>query len=148
MSLDTWKEEFYFTPETDFASMTDLEAAKHSLRKWSGATKENCDKHQVIYQVNVIFDLTNDDALQFDLDTCALCAKYCTDLSHPCTVVTTDGEEIKCPIYEHLGQTCDGDSDTSPVGMSDTLYRKSAHDPQPMIDILTSIVEKLQSALV
>lgn len=45
MSLKTWKKEFY--PTKPSHKWTWLECIEHSLRKWRGATEENCQKHNV-----------------------------------------------------------------------------------------------------
>jgi hypothetical protein len=46
MSLNTWKIEFY--PQEACEVEDQLEAAKHSLRKWGGLTTENLERHGLV----------------------------------------------------------------------------------------------------
>ena len=65
MSIETWKDEFY---PTDAAEAIDspLEAAEHSLRKWTGMLPENLKKHSITFDDMMVEDF-------MDSNTCALC---------------------------------------------------------------------------
>lgn len=41
MSKDTWRAEFFPTDASTARNMTNLEAVRHSLRKWRGLTPDN-----------------------------------------------------------------------------------------------------------
>lgn len=149
MSLQSWKDEYYSISDLEFSRMSDLESLQHGFTKWSGATKTACDKHNVHYKNHLIVDNDKDpdgetQLLRLDADTCTLCQKY-LELQQPqCTIKDETGKTIKCPIFEYLGYTCDG---FNPRGhkMTPSLYYQSKDDPQPMIDMLATILEDYKS---
>lgn len=129
MSLDTWKAEFYPIP-ADQVPVED--ALDHSIKKWSGLTKENMEKHGVRF-VESYCCLTTDSDVAFnpvlgiDAGTCALC------LHHLKTKCKT------CPIVLHTGDQ---------EARCNKQYRAFAHefaqDPIPMVNLLNSVKEAQQ----
>ena len=97
MSIETWKKEFYPVPA--HRRMTDGQAVAHSLKKWSGLTKKNLDKHKLMIAESYITSSIIEDSglfsksLEIASRTCALCLKG------PCS--------MKCPLHRHLGHPCD-----------------------------------------
>lgn len=88
MSLDTWKAEFYPT-EASEAAGSDLEATRHSLRKWEGLRTDALAKHGMVR-----YGLVGISGRE-----CALCQRYI--LRHP------DMECTGCPLAATTGMTCD-----------------------------------------
>lgn len=86
MSLESWEREFYKTP----ASKTSRRfALKHSLRKWIGLLSKNRRKHKVTLRNCVLFD--NNNELEIDASSCALCKHYEHDDCVTCPLFT-DGK--------------------------------------------------------
>lgn len=96
MSLETWIKEFYPTPAGENVD-TALQAAKHSLHKWRGTSKENLAKHGVITDKNRIIELNDnihdDRYFEFDSFTCSLC-EY------------VDSSCCECPLVESGHDRC------------------------------------------
>ena len=73
MSYKSWEDEYYPKPASE-ATSTELEAARHSLKKWQGATGENTSKHGVTFHGLGIWDGTvSRTPFGFGNHTCALC---------------------------------------------------------------------------
>ena len=120
MSLETWKEEFYFV---DASEVPVEQAIQHSLRKWIGLRQENLDKHGVSIEGKRIYG--EDGRLFISESSCALCRYYLEDYSN-CR---------HCPLYTVLGRSCDS-------GRS-APYQQFVldGDPEPMIRALSDIYE-------
>ncbi len=121
MSIESWIEEFY--PEKAWGvKRSDLEALKHSLRKWEGLTKDNAKRHDV--NVGCI-----EDAVWIDSSSCALCYKHMyTSKCRACPIFKSNG----------VGCACGGAADT--FVYSEWGAWVDDKDPQPMIDILRKLV--------
>lgn len=80
MSLKTWKAEFLpITAKRAAERYGAIKCIEHSLQKWKGALPENTKRHDVIYgeYSHTLIDAkdrTKD--IEFDSETCSLCAKY------------------------------------------------------------------------
>lgn len=114
MSLGTWKEEHYDedalqcvqrVKETINCNLESPEAQvallEHSLKKWSGCSQEEFEKHGVsaIDGVELIDDHDGLDQLHLDSSSCALCVAYLEpEDSGGCPV---------CPLYKERGKGCD-----------------------------------------
>jgi hypothetical protein len=128
MSLKSWKEEFYSIAADEVAD-NDLDAVRHSIKKWTGLLPYNLEKHEVALDED--FDIIyykDSDAERFTIDsvTCALCNKY-----YPCD---------DCPLFLYLGYRCDYDHS----GTTGPYQRfKTNGNPQDMIDALTEIEKSL-----
>ena len=68
MSLETWKKLYYPTPARTAIS-SDLEAAKHSLRKWEGTTPKVLAEHQLTLHGSLMRGC-NSSQFYFEGDTC------------------------------------------------------------------------------
>ena len=98
MTIETWRLEFYPT-EACHAIGTELEAARHSLRKWQGMTEANLTKHglrRARHELMPNDPLQSGKALsQIGNRDCALCER------HP-------GNCCGCALYEARGDVfCD-----------------------------------------
>lgn len=121
MSIETWKQEFF---EADFQQERQCQ---QSLKKWIGLRKENLEKHKCAREWNTILDVQR-KGIRITAGTCSLCHfNYETDELDEC-----EG----CPLYKHLGVSCDACS-TSPYS-----FWLLSSDPEPMIKALTIIAEK------
>jgi hypothetical protein len=116
MSLQTWKDEFYPVPATDYGS-TRLEAIQHSLRKWTGVLKKNLKKHGV-----------NTCHLILSSKTCSLCIMYHERLACEGCPLNIDGS--KC--YE-------SSLDSKPRGYK--IYYRTG-DARPLIRELKAALKK------
>jgi hypothetical protein len=115
MSLNTWKIEFY--PQEACEVEDQLEAAKHSLRKWGGLTTENLERHGLVKEGESRY-IWNGWGDRFAVDgySCALCCLF-------------DSHCPDCPL-----QICEPEF-------------RSWHyqdDPKSMIKILEELVTKLE----
>ena len=137
MSIKTWKEEFYSTPAADNAS-TPLKAAKHSLKKWKGFTKENLAKHALRRKFYALYTKNGCKTMMLGGEDCALChlgsseqteQKWQHDIEE-----IYDGICDYCPLYQATGQSCES------VGSS---YRRflDGHEPDEMIANLEKAVK-------
>ena len=124
MSILTWKEEF--------CNDTDLE-------KWIGLRPENLAKHGVTTGGSQGWRLTDDERIfRIDASTCMLCELY---LPNP-IFDDEENEDDKlecpdCPIYKSTGTSCNTSSQ-APYGIWVNF-----RDPEPMIEILTSLKDSL-----
>lgn len=121
MSIESWIEEFY--PEEAWeAERSDLEALKHSLRKWEGLAKDNAKRHDV--NVRRI-----EKAMWIDSSSCALCYKH-----------MHTSECRTCPIFKSNGVGCADGVVGDTFVYSEWGAWVGDRDPQPMIDILRKLV--------
>lgn len=130
MSIETWLDEFYSDVYELDDDTPDIEAVKHSLRKWTGALPENLAKHDLHY-VNWTIKPTDSGtiaAFRFDSESCSLCRLY----------MTKDEECGNCPLYQSAGYISCDDS-----GLS--AYRSSKNDPTPMIEALQKTITFLET---
>lgn len=98
---------------------------EHSLIKWTGARRENIEKHDLIHngQLLTSADRQTDNAqFKFNADTCALCQNYLTCDDCPLSAV---GDTV---IKESLEYACQIEYDIF-------VQRGS---PEPMIVLLQS----------
>lgn len=141
MSTETWKAEFY--PVDASTKMTNLEAVRHSLKKWRGLTPENLARHDVNINarpdgglaVGRLLQGEGSDGLAINSVSCALCHKH-SDEFHYCRT---------CPITRAVGSRCDrvrfeeGSTEwTSPWHKFDRQA-----DPMPMITLLKKAEARL-----
>jgi len=117
--------------------MTDIEAVKQALLKYTGARKENLDKHDCKPFGDGVADKDYDGgSLRFDSTSCSLCCKHLnTDYNgfYPYDDCKT------CPLAETLGDTCDAPEQPWRVWTD-------KHDPEPMIKALLKTLKTLQDA--
>ena len=118
MSVETWFAEFMPVP-AESAVSSDRAACEHALRKFTGLLPENLDKHKVEF---VYLSAIRDHEITRIVTgsaNCSLCHRY---LAANCA---------GCPLY--LCYTATG------------LYKAFTvtGNPQPLIDALKSILEKL-----
>lgn len=103
MSLKTWKAEFYPKPAS---RVSKKDALAHSLRKWEGLKRANLKKHSLkraAFGWRVLGD-ENDNRIEIDADTCALCTHYIKGSFENC---------VECPLYAVRAENCYG-TDGSP----------------------------------
>jgi hypothetical protein len=122
MSLQTWKDEFY--PIHAFKAVgSELEAAKHSLRKWIGLRKENLEKHGLERKGR---EISSTDFINFPFSisesSCALCQYH-------------DGYCNDCILYT-LGNGCEEEG-------SEYIIWVNEGDPEPMIKALEEAIKVL-----
>lgn len=93
MSLASWKAEFY---PVDANSKEALKhPARHSIRKWTGLSRDNLRKHGLRKVGQFIIQDGNGSVFEIDDDTCALCQH---DVRH-----TKNHLCDSCPLYEVRG---------------------------------------------
>ena len=113
MSIQTWKDEFYYIDAKEVPG-----CVPHSLLKWEGLRPENLRKHGVFHEDNIFGGLADSDDNYFTvtgINTCSLCKKY---LDHDCQGCPVGG----CHAPDSAYQT--------------SLRRKS---PEPMIRLLETL---------
>lgn len=118
MSIGTWNKEFY--PTEPNKTLSRLEAAKHSLRKWKGLTKRNLEKHGIKWDTRA------------HSTRCALCALH-YHTSQPCDT---------CPIVKLGHANC--------LKYNSAYSRaEKSQVPTELIKILTDCVtyERLQEEI-
>lgn len=132
MSIETWKEEFYPKPAEE-ATGSELEAARHSLRKWEGARPEALARHGLEAKGLRLEETGLEMAFHFGADDCALCQfnDNRSDDCHACILYRLRG----CACYEvaHEG-------DGSPY----TDMRETSN-PGRMIALLEQAVAALEA---
>lgn len=75
MSINTWKKKYYPVSASKFegrAAYSQLEAAKHCLKKWKGLRQANLMEHHLTLKHGNIVD-RNGNTFYTDGDSCALC---------------------------------------------------------------------------
>jgi hypothetical protein len=75
MSIKTWVEEFY--PQSASSVDCELDAVKHSIKKWEGLRKEALNRHDVMLSGNVVREVKGEANFHFDADNCSLCVISC-----------------------------------------------------------------------
>ncbi len=132
MSLATWKE-LYYPVHASEAVGSELEAARHSLRKWEGL--RDLKTHGVL--VGAWGDLLGESLEMFGFDgsSCALCRRHGFS-----SVGQTDCGS--CVLTSIRGVDCNSSDD---LGIRDP-YRRWVIDknPEPMIALLQQAVERLE----
>lgn len=127
MTIETWIQEFY--PVTaEQASTDEVEAVKHSIKKWRGLTKENLEKHLI---EKIYYSIEDDtSSIVIDSENCALChysGKLKGDsISISCTY---------CPIFKSSGNCC---SDQY------SLFDHESN-PHPMIELLEKTLKWVEN---
>jgi hypothetical protein len=134
MSLETWKIEFYPVEAQDVPVK---QALDHSIRKWEGLRRENLVRHECHARGGVFCSpyvaSGDDDKLEIDADTCALCTHHYTERNCP-----------SCPLsLVRGGVRCDRVmDDEAPHPYAAFLDLK---DPEPMLKWLYA-AKKVQDA--
>jgi len=127
MSLKTWKRKYYPTTASTAARRGTLASVRHSLKKWSGLSKEILEEHDLRKVGYTIIDNSGDSELRIADTSCALCIRYIDrsvkDACHACPLAIVRGG---VPCDEKLPS-----EEISPYHIW-TWYC----DPQPMIDWL------------
>ena len=143
MSLKTWKAEFY--PKPPRKRMTKREAIEHSLRKWKGLRGKALQRHKVAISVDAVIDardldlvVREQDCLEIDMDSCALCAKYFNEEGYS-FLSEEDSSCDKCPLAKLLGTSCDN------RGGPYRTWRDTG-DPEPMIRALKALLASCGSS--
>lgn len=124
MSLADWKDEFY---PHDAEEATEEDAVEHSLRKWEGLRPENLKKHKV-HTIGSDLEDDEDDYLDIDWSTCALCRVHSTSGD----MCGEDEDEScgRCPLQAVLeGPHAYGCKVPYQIWLE-------SHDPLPMIEAL------------
>ncbi len=123
MSIETWRKEFYPVPASD-AATSDLEAARHSLRKWRGLRQEILEKHDA--EVDEAGHRT--PPISVDDCSCALCCRHLNNEEGHC------GE---CPLIVLTGFHCGGHQKQWSAWVD-------CYNPEPMIEALEELVRRLE----
>ena len=125
MSLKSWKAEFY--PKAPSKRMSAKDAIAHSIRKWTGVSKANCRKHQVVYENHWVAE-QGDDLLGmlFASESCALCVKYFDS-----SFLTPISACVVCPIVKVTGDTCNN------------AWFNSDRQPGEMLKLLRNVQRKV-----
>ena len=123
MSVESWIKEHYPT-EAKNSAISDLMAARHSLRKWKGYTKEALRRHNIKKPPTT----SPDGTTILGSTGCALCQRYIH--YENCG---------NCPIKKQT-DCCTIFKDGYPYAE----YFNSG-DPRKMIEILETCVDKLKS---
>ena len=129
MSLQTWIDEFYPQDARKVSILSDEEMLNHAIRKWSGLTQDNLEKHNVFKDGARIADLLiAGEYFYITVETCALCEAYLHD--------EDDDKRCKqCPLSKYRdGFPCDiakHDETYSPY----TIWKKTGN-PAKMIKLL------------
>ena len=135
MSLTSWKARFY-PVEANRACSNAIEALKHSILKWSGATKANLSAHGLVKlpdSSGIYYALTGSE-FNFGTESCALCQ------------LTKDRDGVncnRCPIVLHLGHECYG---CNKRGINAYARFMDHYDPRSMIVLLKKALAKEEKA--
>jgi len=125
MSLSSWKKEFYPVPATKSKSF-ELQAAEHSLLKWTGLLPKNLKKHELT--IDFWGDLQGKTgSFKINASTCALCQRHVLRRNLLCGTCIINEKFIQC---DH----------------PDSAYRRWRDDrnPKPMINVLKKCVKILK----
>ena len=140
MSIQSWKARFY-PVEAYKACSNPIEALKHSIRKWSGATKANLSAHGLVKVTDCSgLYVKGDDrnpVINFGTNTCALCQfAQNKDLcgSTNCRF---------CPIVIRLGHRCYEENERG-IDAYGRFVEKN--DPRSMIALLKKVLAKEEKA--
>ena len=135
MSLKTWIEEFYPVPASP--EMSDADACKHGILKWSGRYKKNLKKHNVESTNFYIVERTPLNVVAFSADTCALCNKY-YDYDYWSDVFKKSPCQ-NCPIVKSGNKAC------VTKGSAYLNSSKSDASPLPMLKVLRQALEDCEA---
>lgn len=132
MSLQTWIDEFYPQDARQVSLLSDKDMLNHAIRKWSGLTQDNLEKHNVFKNGDArIEDLSTTEDFYIAAETCALCEAYLNDHDYD-----DDNKRCRqCPLSKYRdGFPCD-------VAKYDETYSpyimwKKTGDPADMIKLL------------
>jgi len=139
MSLNSWKKEFYPTPASKAKGKKN--AIKHSLTKWIGLRKKNLQKHDLVFAYADSPAIYENNELssrhiKINSQTCALCVLYFNGRGQDSDLMTNKkGTCFKCPLFQSLGNKCDGKFDRPYVKFMDSA------NPEPMIKALQKTLE-------
>lgn len=98
MSMQSWLDEFYPVPARDPSAISDdIAACNHSIRKWSGLTQWNMQRHNVSLASRVVSDGSSHLTLGIDSSSCALCVRHYDALPLPNSSCAT------CPLARARG---------------------------------------------
>lgn len=127
MSIESWKAEFYPVPAIDIVNESPLVQAEHAYLKWTGALKENLDKHGLTKPLRSVSIIdTVGDVFKFSTEECVWCHNY---------YAVELGSCQHCPLYSY--GVC-GD----PSGPF--MYWYSSNDPRKMINAIQEILNGLR----
>ena len=128
MTPKEWLAKHYPVPASE-ATGSELEAARHSLRKWEGLTSKARGSLLVSgLRLLVSYD-SSSEVIRFNVRTCALCQRH------------LDGCE-RCVLYQiRDGVTCFREDDE---GRNPYESLKYHGDPLPMIRLLRKAVKELK----
>ena len=122
MSIETWKAEFYPEP-ADNPYLTELEAVRHSIKKWEGLLPGNMRKHEVQWghYSDIVGDFDDPEdpvGIIFDISgsTCSLC-QYHSNECH------------RCALFKVRGKPCD----RVIAGEEDSPYHMRKTQPEHMV---------------
>jgi len=110
MSLETWKKEFYPVPAS---TVSEKNAVKHCLQKWTGLLKKNLRKHSV-----KSYDIC--DSIGTGSTSCALCLYY------------LDDNCVSCPIFLETRLRCEDSK-------SHYIYWLKKDSALPLVQLLRRI---------
>jgi len=142
MSLQTWKEEFYPINAQELAEGSELDAARHSLKKWEGLRQEALERHGVFLRsVNPSVMAVTDpvESLSIDFSSCSLCQKYPSDCD-PCSLFIERGG-VECDSERYDGDRYENDE---PETISPFKALTKHLTPEPMIIWLQRTVDTLE----
>lgn len=141
MSKDTWRAEFFPTDASTARNMTNLEAVRHSLRKWRGLTPDNLKAHGLRVSANGSIMDGPQSVLGIDDTTCSLCVKHFAVYG----MLTAKERCRSCPLARaRSGYPCDKTTRKETDLMSPWRVWMVHEDPRPMIGAL----EKAEATLV
>jgi hypothetical protein len=132
MSLQTWIDEFYPKNAAEVSLLSDEEMLNHALKKWSGLTRDNLEKHDVFKDGGRIADLLIvGKYFYISVETCALCEAYLNDHDY----YDDNGRCKQCPLSKYRdGFPCDI-AKFSETYSPYTTWKKTG-DPTDMINLL------------
>ena len=140
MSIASWKAEFY-PMDVESVPFDAVQATRHSLVKWTGLREANRVRHSVeLRNHSILVDTdgspADDDIMQIDSSSCALCQHFYDDHSND-----DDADWCaRCPLNITLGMSCD-DSDGRVPSPWDMWT--NTQDPEPMIAALEQTLNRL-----
>jgi hypothetical protein len=134
MSLKTWIEKYMPVP-AEQATGSELEAAKHSLRKWKGFEANVLQEHGISQDGPEMYD--DEDTMFVGCSNCALCRRHAKvpEGGNPLLDERIDCED--CILYEVRGRPC--------YGHHSPWRAFIDHDPEPMIKLLQLAVDRLEA---
>lgn len=157
MSMETWKATYYEGGDAAVrkaAEAGDVEALRHSIRKWEGAGKEALEEHGLRKTDSscVITETEGEQWLAFGLRSCALCQRHLVYTQDgPVVEHTGEGHEScgKCPLVRQRDGgvllTCYEDEDDDE---GSAPYRRwtEHNDPGPMLALMRDVLRAHESS--